>query len=347
MSHDADRPPGSPEEPPPGDDDPIARLLRRAGARPAIPPETSARVRSAVHAHWRAQSVASRRRRIALWAGCSIAAAAALLVVIGRGGRFPASSPPGTRESIATVLRAEGSVRREGGGRPVAGDRLAPGSELETGSDGRVALALAGASSLRLDRDTRLVLGLGTVLNLGRGAVYIDSGSRSARRSPFVVQTEIGTVRDVGTQFEVRVEHDTLQVSVREGAAHLIHGGRPYQVGAGTRLLVKAEGTAETRPLAAGDPDWDWVLAIAPPFDLEGRTLGEYLDWVSRETGWRVQFADRSMEQAAVREILHGSIQGLRPDETPAAVLPPCGLRHRLTGGTLIVERAESPGRRP
>jgi len=347
MSHDTEGPPRSPDEQPGGDDDPIARLLREAGARPAVPQETSARVRSAVHAHWRAQYQVLRRRRIVLWAGCSLAAAAAIVVAIRPGGWFPKAHPPGTTEPIATVQRAEGSVRREGGGLLRVGDSLASGIELTTGADGRIALSLAGGESVRLDWDTQVRLEPRTVLNLNRGAVYIDSGTRSARRSPLAVRTEMGTVRDIGTQFEVRIGDDSLQVSVREGAAHLTHGGRPFEVLAGTRLRVRTEGPTETRPLAAGDPDWAWVLTIAPPFDLEGRTLGDYLDWVSRETGWRVQFADRSLEQTAVREILHGSIQGLRPDETPAAVLPPCGLRHRLTVGTLMVERLEPPGRRP
>jgi hypothetical protein len=347
MSHDTEGPPRSPQEQPCGDDEPMARLLREAGVRPAVPQETSARVRSAVHAHWREQTRVFRRRRIVLWAGCSIAAAAAIVVAIRPGGWFPKAPPPGTTGPIATVQRAEGSVRREGGGPLRVGDRLAAGSEVATGADGRVALALAGGESVRLDRDTQVRLEPRAVLSLSRGAVYVDSGTRSARRSPLAVRTEMGTVRDVGTQFEVRLEDDTLQVSVREGAAHLTHGGRPFEIRAGTRLRVNMEGSAETRPLAAGDSDWSWILAIAPPFDLEGRTLSEYLDWVSRETGWRVQFAEPSIEQAAVRETLHGSIQGLRPDETPAAVLPTCGLRHRLTGGTLVVERLEPPGRRP
>jgi len=327
------------------DDDPMARLLRAAGPRPAVPLETAARVKSVLRSHWRAEVQAVRRRRTSLWAVSSVAAAVALIVMIGRGQWGPDAKPSGKAEPVATLQRSEGSVRGQDGAPLRIGDGLTPGSEIATGIDGRAALALAAGTSVRLDTDSWVLLTTGSILDLKRGAVYIDSGARQARSSPVMVRTELGIVRDVGTQFEVRIQDGGLQVSVREGIAHLSRGGRPFQVEAGTRLLVRAEGAVETRALPVQGPDWDWVLAIAPAFSLEGRTLGDYLDWVSRETGWRVQFADPSISQAAPREILHGSIEGLRPDETPAAVLPACGLRHHLTGGTLIIEHPEGSGR--
>lgn len=336
MKHDSGHPP---------DVDPIARLLEQAGPRPAAPGEREARVQKTVRAHWRAEvDVASRRRRLA-WAAVSLAAAAAVAVVIGRGWWSQGIRPPGPEESIATLLRAEGSVHLADGGLLKSGDTLAPGGEIETGPDGRAALSLSDGSSLRLDTGTRVRLAAGPVLVLDRGSVYIDSGTGQPRRAFLEVRTRMGVVRDIGTQFEVRLREDELWVSVREGLATLARAGRSFAAPAGTRLVAGAAGGVESRALPVLGPEWDWVLAIAPEFRIEGRTLGEYLDWLSRETGWRVQFADPSIARNAPTIILHGSVAGLRPDETPPAVLPTCGLRHRLSDSTLVIERQDSAGR--
>src|SRR5262249_15559415 len=139
-------------------------------------------------------------------------------------------------------------------------------------------------------------------------------------------------VRDVGTQFEVRLANDGLEVRVREGVAALQRDHRSYAALAGTRLRVDQGGTVESHSIGTEEAVWDWVQTIAPPFDLEGHTLGDYLDWLSRETGWTVGYADPSIAPSLATVILHGSTSGLRPDQTPAAVLPTCGLRHRLDG---------------
>ena len=329
----------------PPDIDPIARLLDQAGPRPTAPDEKQARVRKAVRAHWRAEVDAASRKRRLTWAAAALAAAAAIAVMIGWGWWSRAGRPSGPEESIATLLRAEGSVHLAGGGLLKSGDTLAPGGEIETGPDGRAALSLSDGSSLRLDSGTRVRLAAGPVLELDRGSVYIDSGAGHARRDFLEVRTRLGVVRDIGTQFEVRLRDDELWVSVREGLATLARAGRSFAAPAGTRLVAGAAGGVESRALPVLGPEWDWVLAIAPEFRIEGRTLGEYLDWLSRETGWRVQFADPSIDREAPTIVLHGSVAGLRPDETPPAVLPTCGLRHRLSGSTLVIERQDGAGR--
>ncbi|MGH2652164.1 MAG: hypothetical protein ACRDHK_13260, partial [Actinomycetota bacterium] len=92
-------------------------------------------------------------------------------------------------------------------------------------------------------------------------------------------------------------------------------------------------------------PDWDWIQQAAPSFALEGHRLKEYLGWIERETGLRIRYADPSIPAEAAVVVLHGSVEGLRPDETLQAVLPACGLRHRTGGGFVIIERAGSGAR--
>jgi hypothetical protein len=86
------------------------------------------------------------------------------------------------------------------------------------------------------------------------------------------------------------------------------------------------------------------VLETAPGFEIEGRTLAEFLGWVSSETGLTVRFEDDSIEQGVNGIVLHGSVAGIRPDKAPDVVLPTCGLSHRVVRNTLIVGPAKGAG---
>ncbi len=335
-------------------DDPIARLIRRAGPRPAVPEERRDRIRSIVRVGWRKSLERRRRRAVFIVAEVAVA----LLVAIGAGFLLRERLRVGA-VAIGSVMRAEGRVKLSDGRVAGEGSVLAAGLGLTTGPDGRAALRLNGGTSVRLDRATDLRLISARVFDLRHGAVYFDTVGRSSRTEaargsrasdaagapPLIeIRTGLGLVRDVGTQFEVRIAGDRLRVSVREGAVALARDGRTYTVPAGTRLGIGREGAIESGGVVPGVDEWDWVLAVAPPFELDGRTLRDYLDWLSRETGWTVRYADSSIAVKAATVTLHGSTSGLRPDQTPAAVLPTCGLRHRLDGQTLIIEHASAAG---
>ena len=240
---------------------------------------------------------------------------------------------------VATIVRAEGRVLRLDGRAAEPGGFLDASAGLTTGADGRAALRTASGVSVRVDRETELRFQSAAVLVLARGGIYVDTES-SAKPGAVEVRTPLGTISDVGTQFEVRLADDELRLAVRTGAASLTRDGRRSPAPAGTRLRVEAGGAVETSKVPLDGADWDWVQAIAPPFELEGRTLGDYLDWLERETGRRVTFADPSIAGPSRAIVLHGSTAGIRPGDTPDAVLPACGLRHRLDDGVLIVERA-------
>ena len=227
-------------------DDPIHRLLRQAGARSPAPRDRSDRVRAAVESRWRAELHAVRRRRLVLSIAASALAAGLLVVVLAKGWRTPAPTSPATGETVATALRVDGSVRGADGRALRAGDRMTPGGTIATGPGGRAALELTGGSLVRLDSGTQVAVGPGPEIRLDRGAVYVDTGAPRGRPGRVVVRTEMGEIRDVGTQFEVRLRDARLLVSVREGIARLTRADRPTEIGAGTRLLVGPSGGMET-----------------------------------------------------------------------------------------------------
>ena len=322
----------------------MARLLRLAGPRAPVPEDAKERVRQAALARWRVQVRSQKRRKTLLWVGVALSAAAVLTVGIGLSRRLRLDGASAPVPSAATLLRLDGSVEWPDAKSHSAGDALPAGTRLRTGPEGRVALRLAGGAFLRLDRETHLLLISSSLLELEQGAVYFDSGEDHAASTSLEIRTRMGIVRDRGTQFEIRVEARAMRVSVREGTASLMREDQSYEAGSGTRLSVDERGVVETRAISREGTDWDWVLAIAPAFDLEGKTLGEFLDWVSSETGWEVRFAEPSIAGEAFTVTLHGSVQGMRPDQAPAAVLPTCGLSSHMERGILTVARRAPKG---
>jgi ferric-dicitrate binding protein FerR (iron transport regulator) len=323
----------------------IERLLRLAGARPAAPAAVQERVYAAARARWRSV-VAARRRRLGLfWASGLAAAAAAVLMVVAPGLRkpIPEAGVAGGLPEAATLTRVVGSPRTE----PPTRQAFEPGAlipddtEIETGPEDRAALLLSDGTSLRLDHDTRIRLLQGPRIDLERGAVYAVSAEPARADRAFRVMTGLGTVRDVGTRFQVRLAGDVLKVTVRSGIARLERGAVTQEAGTGTELVAGAAGAVDVRSAPGHGPEWDWTLSVAPEFELEGRTLGEFLDWAAGEQGLRVEFEDPAVMSHAVATVLHGSVRGMNPDEAVAAVLPTCGLRHSIREDVLLIARGE------
>ncbi len=325
--------------------DPVGRLVRLAGARPPVPAERTVRVEARVRDAWQA-GVESRRRGRWLGWSAGLAAAAVLAVLIGVGWRY-AMRPAAPPMVVAVVERVAGTL---GSGvqdpEPLAaGSRVLLGAVLATADEGRAALRLpiAGGGgrgpSLRLDVDTRLRFVAPYRLRLERGAIYVDSqgGPR------VVVETPWGEVEERGTQFEVRVGGGGVRVRVREGAIELAapavtgEGARAWQAVAGAELTLATDGRLSRATIPSHGAAWSWVQEIAPSFQLEGSTLGEFLAWVERESGLRVAWADPMRAESGGRAVMHGSIEGMPPEQALAAVLPTCGLADRRDGESVVV----------
>ena len=319
----------------------LGRGLRAAGrrARPAEDVERS--VRAAVYAEWQctvAMRRARRRRRVGY-------AAVAALGVMGVGAWLSSTRLTAPGAPIASIERVDGEVRYAAGPLPlwrVAGERLAltVGDELRTGDGGRVALALDNGLSVRLDHGTRVELAAEDRIVVRQGAVYIDSGAEEAgAESSLAIDTPAGTVRHLGTQYEVRLLEPGVRVRVREGRVVL---ERPsdgvLRARAGEQLTVSPDGTVERAAVPVHGDAWQWAVAIAPAFEIDGRPLAQFLAWASRELGREIAYATPEAQAAATRIILSGSVAGLAPEEALNAVLATTGLRRADEDGRIVID---------
>lgn len=322
-------------------------LLERAGPRPPISQRDLDAIAASARSDWQAElrnrargSVRRAERRRTVWPLVT-SLAAALVLTVGLAWWSAANDAPpvalGRVEAVAGEVAAGG---RESGRHALAlAEELGPGVFVHSGA-GRASVRLASGAVLRIDQDTRLQLVDAGALRLESGALYIDTGAGAGKR--IELWTPAGLVRDIGTRFAVRVadaEGTGLRVQVRDGSVEVERGDRRELAGAGEELVINAGGAAERRQLDPYGSEWEWTLAAAAPFPIEGRSLGEFLNWVARETGWQVRFADAELADAAEPIRLHGAIGSLRPDQAPFAVLPGAGLEGRLEGGVLVIGR--------
>jgi ferric-dicitrate binding protein FerR (iron transport regulator) len=192
---------------------------------------------------------------------------------------------------------------------------------------------------VRLDAGTRVRLASASVIELERGAVYVDTGAEPDRGEEVAVRTSAGLFQGVGTQFEVRAEREgaVTRLRVREGSVRLQREDESVLAGTGQELIVHRDGKLIRGRTTLYGPEWDWVLKTAPMLDIEGVKMRTFLDWIAREVGWRIELADKETVSRCDSVVLHGSIAHLTPAEAPGVVLSSAGLGHRLSDGALVV----------
>lgn len=315
-----------------------AQLIRLAGARPDVPADRTVRIRQAVHREWQ-----SSRRRRAIRRGVTgtvavLAAAAALILVVRM--NAPRDTVPDREQTVATGERVEGTpvLRRQVDGRPAV-LRLSPATPvlaedvIDTDVNSRASVRATDGSSVRIDRGSRIRLVGPAVIELAKGAVYLATaeGPRG-----FEVRTSMGTVRDVGTQFEIRLDATSLRVRVRTGLVEIRRREGVVSARGGSETMVTSAGV-DTRRLSAYGPEWEWTAGLATTFQIEGRSLQAFLDHVTREEGWTLRYANPTLADAARRTVLHGSVEGLRAEEALGVALATSGLQYRLRAGELLV----------
>ena len=197
------------------EEDVTAQLLRLAGARPILA-ERTARARAVVHREWLAGRRRGVVRRGAVIAVLGVAASLVMAVWMNRPRPV---APPGNRVvAIAQRIHGQPLILRQSQHpaalQPLtASSSVYPGDLIETDGNLSRAALLAPDGSLITDRPaSRLRFLAPAVIEVVAGAAYVATSDGS---HGFEVRTAMGTVRDVGTQFEVRKTETSLRVRVR------------------------------------------------------------------------------------------------------------------------------------
>jgi len=331
------------------DDATMERLLRLAGPRTPVPEDIAARVYERVHREWQASSQppddtrvyrhvrrewrkGAARQRFRRWA-LPVALAASVVLAVAMFLQPPPSAPG--KIAIGTVARVAG----EAGALPAIGEMVYAGEVLETGAAEKLSILINNGESLRLDQNTTLAVVARDEFRLESGRVYADTGNFMYRDGGLVIHTTMGTVTDVGTQFAVQVAAERLDVAVREGRVDVSHGANEFVAVAGERLQLGSDVEPTVASVEPHDPFWNWTLSLAPVFDIENKSLLDFLRWAARETGRELEFEDNELRMSAMRTDLHGSVADFEPIEAVESVLAATNFRYRIQADRIVIER--------
>jgi hypothetical protein len=217
------------------------------------------------------------------------------------------------------------------------GDTVYAGENLKTGVDHGLSIALNGDVSLRLASDTSVRIDQFDEITLLQGQVYADSGERIYRDRHLTVQTAGGSATDIGTQFSVSYDTDRLSIAVREGRVDVARDQSVITADAGDKLTMQAGQEAVFDQISAYDPAWNWATALAPGFEIENRSLLDFLKWASRETGKTLIFSNDDVRMAAMGTELFGSILDFTPAEALESVLSTTQFRYLIDEKSITI----------
>jgi hypothetical protein len=322
----------------PGLDARVDRVLTDALRAKPLDPNALARIRMATAREWRLATGKSARSvwaRPGLWV--SFAAALGILALTA----LWYVSPVADSAIFGLVARSEvgdADVRFEILRHRAlqVGDALRTGNILKT--HGPVLISLSNGGTLRIAADTIMrVTGEGEAV-LNRGQIYVDLPPGTAAKGAFRVVTRAGTVEHVGTAFELLSNKEVVRLRVREGRVRLRGETGEVIADAGTELLATKAGVVSRRSISTYGRDWLWVAALAPDYEIEGRPLLGFLEWVSRELGRPVKFSDAHAREVAERTILHGSVRGRAPLEALMSVLATTSLSYEIRDDTIWIQ---------
>ena len=328
------------------DEETMARLLKAAGSRTSVPADVEnrvyenvlrewetatrkpdgAKVYEFVRREWENESRPTRGGR--RWMMPLAMAATVLLAVAVLLQPAPDAPLPVT---VGTVARVSGDAGL------VPGQAVYAGDTITTDANQGVSILLSSAESLRLDRDTTLDIDARGRFTLVAGRVYADTGDYMYNDRQLTIDTPLGVVTDIGTQFAVDVSGERLDVAVREGRVDVAQDGTEWVAVAGERLRIREDG-ATVDTLAASDPYWAWATRLAPAFDIEGKSLLDFLRWAARETGRELVFESNELRMSAMRVDLHGSVADFEPIDAVESVLAGTRFRYRIDANRIVIE---------
>ena len=331
-----------------GNRDVVETLLRQAAPRPVPPASDAERVRQTVHAEWRSVTGQLRRRRryrnLALAASVLVAVVAAFNAL---------RVEPAAAVQVASIGKTHGSIYLLGEQAELQAlpesAIVSAGQTIVTGAGAGIGLEWGTGGSLRVDERTRVEFRAPDSIYLQSGTLYFDSetpglaASISAGSDPasLEIETPHGVVRHLGTQYMAFADEDTLSVSVREGRVEVDGTRYTGTASAGQQLTLEGSARPSVANVSSYGAAWDWIEAVAPGAELDGRTVYEFLSWVSRETGLALEFESSVAEALARSETLRGTVD-TEPTNALRIWMLTVDLDWRVEGGVIHISATDS-----
>ena len=318
-------------------------LFKNAAARTQAPADDEARIRTALHTEWK--QTTSRRRWRLLATGLATAASIVIAIFIYTGGVKDSHSQTPAR-MVASVVKQSGRVMSANSGTPEstkllqAAEPLISGSLITTAHNARLAIRWLDGESLRLDVNTQLLLISETEIELFSGRIYIDThadGNKPDIKNELTINTPFGRVQHLGTQYMTGLTDGSVIVSVRQGSVSVTGDNEESIAQGGQQLSISSKGKVSLAPITIYGDGWLWIEDISPGFTLDGRSMSDFLHWVSRESGRSLEYGSEAAETLARDTVMRGTVD-LQPMRALELMLQTSDLVAEVHSGVIKID---------
>lgn len=319
----------------------VERILGKASPRPVPSDEETQAVRDEVRMEWLALTNKRKaNRRLISWS-----IAASILVVVFAG--FNTVRLGGMAETpVASIARSFGSIYMLGDNSELLESNnvsvVTAGQTIITDAASGIGFAWAEGGSLRIDADTRVEFLSRDSIYLRSGRVYFDSQPDRLTGVPdtaakLTIMTDHGAVTHVGTQYMTTADAGTLTVSVREGEVRLENQSLVETVSGGQELQVRGGMATSIANIKPYGENWQWTEKMSPAAVIDGRSLYDFLGWVSHETGLTLKFADDAIEAFAKEDLLIGTVD-TDPTSALSSWMLTNDLEWKIEDGVILID---------
>ena len=321
------------------DDEVLEALFSKVSSRKRAPQSVENEIREVLHGEWKQQS--RNRRLIKRTLGWAIAASVVLALFLSTS-LLRQTEQDVQSLVLASVEKMTGNVfvQKAGGQNARLFDsvQVLAGNELSTAQGSRISLTWANGESIRVDENCRVTFISESEIELLSGRVYIDSAGARIKGKAFGIRTPSGLVSHVGTQYITGNAVGSVTVIVREGEVSFGSGEDKTVARQGQKLHISGDGDRTVTPIPVYGEDWQWIEQLAPPFNMDGRTMQLFLEWVGRETGRKIEYDSVETEFLAAQTQLHGKVD-FEPLRAMELILQTSDLTAQLKDGVILVSK--------
>lgn len=279
-------------------DDYIEQLIKEAGKRPEPSPESAEAIRQATHQAWKNAVKKNKRRVITRRLILGNVAAVVLFAVIGMI-KFLPTDETASYQNVGSIIYADRSFDMNNSTQSRK-DRVRIGDTLSTTDNALLTVQLNDQTQIIFAQNTSVQFtGIGSIY-LRHGKIFVDSPGED---TSIVVETTVGSVQDIGTQFEVDTDGKALKVAMREGSVKIDLGETIeyayFKDGNGDIMHIDAEKNIHKSQIRNNDDYWAWTDSAVKPLPLKGASVFDTLSWVGRVSGKEVVYKSPSAQTQA------------------------------------------------
>ncbi len=323
----------------------VDRLLKQVGPRTQPNVKQAANSKAKVRQHWQQavlkQQQIQQRRRVnwAIAASLMLMATATLFT-------FNQSTVNDEPMMFANLSNFSGDVQvrdaLDDSWRAVqANQTIQSGTAIKTNSSNSyLTMQLNDNSEIRMAGNTELVINP-QQLELTKGQIYHDT-DESFKAAPLVIKTNHGYVQHIGTRYMVSNDQNATRVAVRSGQVKLTsidsNQTQTDQTLEQNQLATLSNNNPVTlSAISAHDNLWNWTFMAQNTFSLDNKSLYEFVDWYTQQTGLAVDW--QGLESPSKRVRLQGNIKNMTAEQAIQTVFYSTQYNYSINDGVLQINK--------